>query len=442
MVTTASPASGRYLEPDIELADRPTIEGWQQERLLESVERTLARSAFHNDLWKRAGVNPGEIQSVPDFTERAPAFVQDDVTAWAGAHGDPFGGLLCLEPHEVTFIGSTSGTTGTPMALPQYADNPRIVSSCRDMWEEGIRPGETILRTSIVSRHGIVSWSDAVIERLGLDVVTLDNNPANAAAVIEASERFAPVSYNIISRPMMAALEELARVRGTDLVSAFASYRAVSFGGEPLGADGQARLESWFSRVRRQTSLGNTIAAVECLEGDGCHTYEDLVYVEVVDPDTRVAVPEGQVGELVVTTLRETAMPLLRFATEDLVRYTSERCGCGRTHGRIWTLGRRGDGVKVAAQTVLPAALLPLLAQLPETSSGLFQLVVTSDTSVLNLRVGRTDGRSDAELAPAIAEVIYDGLGVQCEVELVANDALVSSGPGYKIQRVVREVLP
>jgi hypothetical protein len=68
--------------------------------------------------------------------------------------------------------------------------------------------------------------------------------------------------------------------------------------------------------------------------------------------------------------------------------------------------------------------------------------VITSDTSVLNLRVGRTDGRSDAELAPAIAEVIYDGLGVQCEVELVANDALVSSGPGYKIQRVVREVLP
>ena len=244
----------------------------------------------------------------------------------------------------------------------------------------------------------------------------------------------------MMSRPMMIALNDYAQRNGIDLAETFKSYRTATFGGEPLGDAGRGQLESWFRRVRVHTGLGNTIAAAECLEADGGHTWEDLVLIEVLHPETRLPVEEGEIGELVVTTLMERAMPLIRFRTEDLVRFTTKRCACGRTHGRVWTVGRLGDGVRAAGKVVLPGDMLPVLAQFPETQAGLCQLIrPKTEEKVLRMRVGRAEGRSDAELGAAIQASVMERLGLECDPSFIANATLMSSGPGYKIPRIIKE---
>jgi phenylacetate-CoA ligase len=430
---------GRYLEPEIELAPRVEIERRQREGLAETIDHALGHSPFLRDLWSAAGVEPGSIECLEDFTDRAPTFTQADATTWGQAHRDPFGGLLCMPLSEITFIGATSGTTGVPLALPQYDGNPRTVATSRDLWEEGLRPGETLVSLSPSYRMGFVHPGHEVGERLGVRTVRLEAGLGSARAVLEATRRYGPVAINIMSRPLLVELEDRAAALGVDLEPELRSYRGATFGGEPLDGTLKHRLEALFGRVRNHTGLGNTIAAVECREADGSHTWEDLVLVEVVDPDSGAPVPEGEPGELVVTTLAERATPLLRFRTRDLVRYTSERCGCGRTHGRVWTLGRVGDGVRAGDRTITPVSLLPVLAEVPETRDGVFQLVVGAG-GLARVRAGRRPGgRSDGQVRADVAAALKRFLGLPVPVEVVDLDSIVRSGSRIKVQRIVRE---
>ena len=104
MSTTAYPVASarvtgdlaRYRDPDIELADRSTIEAMQRERLAEIVEYAYARSAFTKALWDANGVSPADVRTLEDFVARAPFFVQSDPTDFGARNSDPFGGLLSV----------------------------------------------------------------------------------------------------------------------------------------------------------------------------------------------------------------------------------------------------------------------------------------------------------------------------------------------------------
>src|SRR5215208_307758 len=120
----ASPSSGsevdrRFLEPGIETAPREVIHELQEKRILELVPYAWERSGFYRELWSGAGITPSDIRSIDDFTSKVPTFCKDDVKAYRDRTGDPFGGLLCVEPSELTSITSTSGTTGMPELIPE-----------------------------------------------------------------------------------------------------------------------------------------------------------------------------------------------------------------------------------------------------------------------------------------------------------------------------------
>ena len=426
-----------YLQPDVETASRQQIDQWQQESLPEAIDFALARSPFISDLWAAAGVTASDVRTTEQLRLRAPAFTQSDVTRRAAATADPFGGLLSLDRSEISLIAATSGTTGVPLALPQYPGNPRSVATSRDLWDEGLRPGDTVVRMSTAARTGFQYPGDDLLAELGVMTVKLDGHPSNAPALIAACRQFGPVGMSIMTRPLLMEMEALATAQGFDLAQALQSFRSVTFGGETLDTALRDRLTSLFGRVRSQTSLGNTIAAVECRQGDGGHTWEDLVHVEVRDPDTHELVADGEIGELIVTTLQERAMPLLRFRTEDLVRYTSQRCGCGRTHGRIWTLGRLGDGVSIAGKTVLPATLFPVVGRVEEARDGIFQFIVEDDGSVA-LRVGCRVGRDSDVVRRELTQHVGEFLGVDCPVTMVDPDDIIKTGSGIKFPRIVR----
>ena len=160
----------------------------------------------------------------------------------------------------------------------------------------------------------------------------------------------------------------------------------------------------------------------------------------MLDPDGTDAVPDGERGALVSTTLIDKVAPLVRYRSDDLVRMTHQPCACGRTHGRVWPLGRKGDEVVVDGRSVLPAELFAPIESVPATRAGLFQVIRPArNLDRLRLRVGWTGAGQRAAVAHRVADAVATAVGVTPEVELVTYDALLRQGPPHKIPRVVKE---
>jgi phenylacetate-CoA ligase len=152
-------------------------------------------------------------------------------------------------------------------------------------------------------------------------------------------------------------------------------------------------------------------------------------------------VADGERGELVASTLVDKIAPLLRYRSDDLVRITRERCGCGRTHSRMWPLGRKGDEVVVDGVSVLPGDIWPAIEAVPETSAALFQVIRTGrEQNQLRLRVGysqEAEGRL-ADVRTRVTDSVHAAVGVAPDVDLVPNDVLLRQGPPHKIPRVTK----
>ena len=146
-------------------------------------------------------------------------------------------------------------------------------------------------------------------------------------------------------------------------------------------------------------------------------------------------------AELVSTTLIDKVAPLVRYRSDDIVRLTTETCACGRTHGRIWPLGRKGDEVVVDGVSVLPGDVWGAIESVPETAAGLFQVIRDRrDMDRLRLRVGYAapvpGGLTD--LATRVTDAVHEAVGLEPAVELVEHDVLLRQGPPHKIPRVAR----
>ena len=213
------------------------------------------------------------------------------------------------------------------------------------------------------------------------------------------------------------------------------------FAGEPIGPRARARVESWGLELFLQTSLGDVGAATECAEHDGCHMWEDCAHIETLDPQGTEPVGDGERGELVSTTLVDKIAPLIRYRSDDLVRVTREPCACGRTHGRVWPLGRKGDEVVVEGTSVLPGDVWAAVEGVDETSAGLFQVIRTGrEVDRLRLRVGyASEGdKGLADLKTRVTDAVHAAVGVQPDVDLVENAELLRQGPPHKIPRVTK----
>jgi phenylacetate-CoA ligase len=199
-------------------------------------------------------------------------------------------------------------------------------------------------------------------------------------------------------------------------------------------------MERWGVPVFEFTSLGDCGTGWECQAHDGFHAWEDLVVFEVVDPATGAPVPSGGRGEMVCTALVDKLDPLIRFRSGDLVRWTDETCACGRTHARYWPLGRAGDEALVNGRSVMPADVWTAVESVPETASGLFQIIRPQrELTELKLRVGY-DGDPDLiDLANRVALAVERATGLRPSVELMPNTEIVKFGPPHKIPRTARQ---
>jgi phenylacetate-CoA ligase len=428
----------RYFDAEVETMPRADLDVLQAEKLLgDLLPWAYERSGLVREAWDAAGVSMADVRTMDDFHERVPFLDKDAIRRFRDRHTDPYGGLLCLDVTTkgvFSAIFSTSGTTGDPTPAPYAGRGATILT--RDFWELGVRPGDSFTQMLFTYRGPAIHDT---IRGIGATPVFVDHLPEDLPTFFRLSRELRPTGWYTISGPMILALEEALPALKVDPADVFASYRGVVYAGEPLGRRARALVADWGLELFDHTGVGDVAGAFECREHDGCHFWEDMALVEVLDPDGTEPVPDGEVGELVSTTLVDKIAPLVRYRSDDLVRVTRQPCGCGRTHGRVWPVGRKGDEVVVAGRSVLPADVWAAVESVPETSAGLFQVIRPQrEVDVLRLRVGygREGSKGRADVGRRVAEAVAAAVGIEPEVELVPNEDLLRLGPPHKIPRV------
>lgn len=437
-IATGADLDRRFLEPEIETASREQIAALQEKRILELVPYVWERSAFYRGLWSAAGVKPDDIRSLDDFIAKIPTFSKDDVKEYRERTGDPFGGLLCVDPSELTSITSTSGTTGMPELIPEIwtLSPPLPTHYARNFWEIGLRPGDKVLMPAGTFR----GYFDNFLHMMGLVPIYIDSWIGHGEEALKAIERY-QVSFVQFMLPMVLEFEKLEKQY--DMKAMLSSLKGAAFAGMPLGKMLTEKVrDHWGVNLYTYTSAGDTGTAWEGQEHDGYVLWEDTVLAEVLDTVNQHPVGEREIGELVATDLDNLAAPYIRFRSGDLVRMTQAPAPSGRTHARIWVLGRSGDEMMVDGNPVMLSEVWSFIESVPELADGIFQVVRYAETmDRLRIRLGYPPERTRdvEELRQRAARVLTAELGVPVDAEMAPIDDLLATASSVaKFSRVVK----
>ena len=214
--------------------------------------------------------------------------------------------------------------------------------------------------------------------------------------------------------------------------------RVFAIGAEPHSEEQRKRIEEMFG-VKAYNSFGMSEmcgpgVGFECKEQNGLHFWEDYYIVEIVDPETLEPVPDGEIGELVLTSIRREAMPLLRYRTRDLTRVLGRSCPCGRNHIRIDRMkGRSDDMMVLKGVNIFPIQIEKILMQFPELASNyLITLTTDSDNDNMTVEVELEELFTDdytrlQQLTKTIQRALKDEILLTPYVKLVPKGSLPQS---------------
>ena len=321
------------------------------------------RSAFYAA--KFDGIDLTDVQTQEDF-EKLPFSEKDDLR-----NAYPLG-LQAVPDEEIVRIHSSSGTTGTPVNIPytQQDVTDWAVQFARCYETAGITNRD---RIHITPGYGL--WTAGIGFQLGaerLGAMTIPMGPGNTEKQLRMMQDLKSTVLCATSSYALLLAEEIAERGIRDRIC----LRKGVIGSERWGDKMRQRIAGELGveiyDIYGLTEVYGPGIGISCDEHHGMHIWDDYVYVEVIDPDTGAPVPDGEVGELVLTTLRKQGAPLIRYRTHDLTRIIPGDCTCGfgHRHPRIDTLtGRTDDMFKVKGCNIFPAQVEEVIAATDGTSS-------------------------------------------------------------------------
>ncbi len=430
--------------PPRDLAER------EQKLLRSQLGYVLAKSAFYQDKFKRAGFEPARVRAEdwPElpFTEKR-ELIQDQ------AQSPPLGTNLCVERQSLARIHRTSGTSGRPLFLALTAADVRATTECgaRCFWASGLRPGDVVVHCLNYCLW-IGGYTDhQSLEHAGAGVVPFGSG--NSSALVEAILYLKPTAIHC-TPSYLSRLEGL--VRDTFRRDpADLGLKLALLGGEGGLENPEFRrnLEAtWgFRAMNANYGVSDALSmfGAECEAREGLHFMgQGNLLVELLDSDTNALVPirTGNQGEFVVTNLDKESQPLLRFRTHDVVKILGDGgCSCGRSSFRFQVLGRSDDLIKVKGVNVFPGSVEAVLSEMLDLTTGRFQIIVDTPPPIetlqlkVEVRSAVPDGlRSEAE--QRIRERMKQKLYVTPAVHLVPEGSLGSDDA--KARKLLRTYAP
>lgn len=401
-----------------ETMPREELEQLQVSRVRSCVER-LQASEIRYYKERLADVDPGQINS-PDDLSRLPFTVKDDLREHY-----PFG--MFLAPlSEIVRIHASTGSTGKPTVVG-------YTRSDLELWAGVLARGLTaggVTRKDVFQNaygHGLftggLGFHDAA-SRVGATVVP--TSAGNTSQQVMLMRDFGATAFG--ATPSYALhVAEVAVEEGVDLHSL--PLRAAFLGAEPMTEKMAARIEEKMGvKVYEQYGLSEIIGpgvASACGYADGMHVWEDHFIPEIVDPDSGERLPDGEVGELVLTAPTKEALPVIRYRTRDLTRLYKEPCPCGRTSARIARImGRTDDMLIVRGVNVFPSQVEHALMGMDDLEPH-YQLVLSTrkedHQDDLSVRVETAEhvAKADHEaLQIRVSETLREALSLTATVEL------------------------
>ena len=421
-------ADSKFFNPEYEALSRKEIEELQLERLQATVRHCM-NSKFYSERFKAAGLKPEDIRTLDDL-KKIPFTTKQDLRDTY-----PFG-IASVPLKECTRLHSSSGTTGNPTVilhtqrdLDQWAN---AVARC--LWMVGCRSDDVFQNTS-----GYGMFTGGLGFQYGAEKLGMLTIPAAAGNTRRQLKFFTDFGTTVVHAiPSYAArLYEVMCEEGIDPRSD-TRLKTLVIGAEPHSEEQRQRIEQMLG-VKAYNSFGMSEmcgpgVAFECPEQNGLHIWEDYYIVEIVDPDTLQPVPEGEFGELVLTTINREAMPLLRYRTRDLTRIIPGDCPCGRAHRRLDRFrGRSDDMIILKGVNIFPIQVEQVLMQFPElTSDYLITLETLDDNDGMTVEVELGELFTDdytrlQALARDITRRLKDEILVTPSVRLVPKGSIPKS---------------
>ena len=343
---------------------RSEIGALQLERLKATVNHCM-NSPFYYRRFKENGIAPSDFRSLDDL-KRIPFTTKQDLRDTY-----PFG-IASVPLSKCTRLHSSSGTTGNPTVILHTARDldqwANAVARC--LWMVGCRPDDVFQNTS-----GYGMFTGGLGFQYGAEKLGMLTVPAAAGNTLRQLKFFTDFGTTVVHAiPSYASrIFEVMQERGID-PRRDTRLRTLVIGAEPHSEDTRRRIEEMLG-VKAYNSFGMSEmcgpgVAFECKEQNGLHIWEDYYIVEIVDPETLEPVPDGEVGELVLTTINREAMPLLRYRTRDLTRILPGSCPCGREHRRLDRMkGRSDDMIILKGVNIFPIQIETVLMHFEELAS-------------------------------------------------------------------------
>ncbi|GHV53091.1 phenylacetate-coenzyme A ligase [Bacteroidia bacterium] len=346
---------------------------------------------------REAATQRSEVSQSLDDLKHIPFTTKEDLR-----NNYPYG-MAAIPLRECVRLHSSSGTTGNPtVVLHSQKDLDEWANQvARCMYMVGIRDTDVFQNTSGYGMFTGGLGFQYGAERLG--ALTVPAAAGNTKRQIKFIRDFNTTCLHII--PSYATrLAEVMYEEGVD-PRRDTRLHIICIGAEPHSEEQRKRIEQLLG-VKAYNCFGMSEmngpgVAFECTEQDGLHIWEDYVIAEIIDPVTLQPVPDGEVGELVLTTLKREAMPLLRYRTRDLTRILPGDCPCGRTHKRLARFrGRSDDMIILKGVNLFPIQVETILMQFKELGSN---YLITLET------VGNSD---EMLIEVELSELFTDDYGV------------------------------
>ena len=392
-----------YWSPELETMEPVNRDKHVLKKLQNQVKYVYQNSGFYQEFYKDTAVNPANISSLEEFSQ-LPILTKEDIRREQELH-PPYGRFLCVDPKDIFRVHGTSGTTGRPTVFGiGKADWKRIAEAhARILWGAGLRPDDTVMVASVFSLY-VGSWGALVgAERLGASCFPFGSGaPGQTERAVEWASMVKPSA--LYGTPSYALyLAETARQMGFDPKRDF-GFRFMFFSGEPGASVPATRrlIEDTFGCyiVDQGTMAEMTpwMSASGCRHLDGgMHLWQDIVYTEMIDPQSKLSVSLGGEGVPVYSHTERTSQPMIRYWSGDISRWDMVNCPCGRTYPTLVTgiYGRVDDMIIVRGQNVFPSRIEDVLRGLKEFG-GEFRLVLEREPGQMDNLTVQAEVRADA----------------------------------------------
>ena len=404
-------------------------EALQLERLQIAVKRAYESVPYYKKRFDELGIKPEDIKTLKDI-EKLPFTTKDDLR-----DAYPFG-MFAVPRKEIVEVHTSSGTTGKPTVSGYTRGDLEIWAEvmARGLCMFGVTEDDIIQNTH---GYGLFTGGFGVhygAQKMGATVIPISTGQTKRQ--IEIMQDFG-TSVMIFTPSYGLYLAEEIEEEGIDTKNM--GFKAIGFGAEMWTEEMRQEIQKRFNapayNIYGLTEVIGPGVGLECSERNGLHISEDHFYPEIIDSQTHDVLPDGERGELVLTTLTREGTPLIRFRTKDVTKLTKGKCGCGRTLVKMDRVtGRTDDMMKIRGVSVFPSQIEKALLRIDEVEPH-YQIIVTRPHLMdeVEVQVEASESLFSDEIKELVAirekieDYIHSEIGLRVKVTLIEPKTLPRS---------------